>query len=104
MNADHESLAAIELERHRPQMLYAERQLLKKGEYEALALSLVKRSRLRLWGSVVAATAVGVSGHWVHVAMGVAILFAAMLDYSHTQRTLATIQALGGADEPAKPS
>ena len=104
MTADHASLAAIELERHRSQMLYADKQLLKKGEYEAIALSLVKRSRLRLFGSVVAAAAVGLSGHGVQVAMGVAILIAAVLDHSHTQRTLATIQTLQGTGEPAKPS
>ena len=104
MNADQESLAAIELERHRPQMLYAEKQLLKKREYEALALSLAKRSRLRLWVSVGAAAFCGVSGSWFWVAMGFAILYAAVLDYRHTQRTLTTIQALFGADEPAKPS
>jgi len=104
MSAEHDSLAAHELERHRSRMLYADKQLLKKGEYEAIARSLVKRSGLRLYGSVVAAVCVGLSGHWVQVAMGVGILIAAVLDHSHTQRTLATIQTLRAADEPAKPS
>src|SRR5262245_22903103 len=100
MNPDHESLAAIELERHRPQMLYAERQLLKKGEYDKLARSLVKRSRVRLWCGVAAGAVVALSsGHWFHVAWGVAIFCAALLDYSHTQRTLSTIRTLEGADE-----
>lgn len=104
MSAESDSLAASELERHRPQMLYAERQLLKTGEYETLASSLVRRSRIRLVIGLVAAAALCSGGRWFHVVWAGVIVGALVLDHSHARRTLATIQRLQGAGAtPAPP-
>lgn len=105
---DEKTVAERELERHRPQMLYAEHQLVKAGAFEAAAGSLLRRSRRRQIGLSIFAVLLVVDAFWNRgpawflVWAGV-MLAAGALDHSHTKRTLETIRRLKMSDgsEPA---
>jgi hypothetical protein len=105
---DESAVAELELERHRPQMLYAERQLVKAGAFEAAAESLVRRSHLRLTGMIVTALVFAVSAYFDgsvgFLIWGGAMLLYAALDHSHTKRTLETIRRITRAAEQEPPT
>jgi hypothetical protein len=95
-----DKLAAAELERHRSDLLYADRQLIKSGDYEAAARNL----RRRKYVSLCIAMAVGLwllsstflSSTWSDRAWGwfwaVFIVAGAAFEYTHIRRTHETIQ------------
>jgi hypothetical protein len=107
--SEFDTLATIEVERHRKQMLYAERQLLKAGDYEAVTQSLLERSRKRLFGCSLATSVLLVQAilqrNLLQVGWGIAMLVVFAFDYSHAKRTHQTIQRLKavGAQEDARP-
>ena len=99
--SEFDTLATIEMERHRGQMLYAERQLLKAGDYEAVAKSLRKRTYVGLVVTAVGAGFVLVGGYFggspFQLAWGVVMVVSAAFSYSHAKRTHETIQRLKAA-------
>ena len=88
--SEYSKLAAIEMERHREQMLYADRQLAKAGDFETVARNLRRRSHKRLVVGCVAALLL-IRGGGLSVVWAIVILLSCVLDYSHTKRTQETI-------------
>lgn len=104
MALDLDTAARIELARHKDGLLYAERQLLKRGEYEAVARKILKRAKLR--AGLLAAMAVV---YWLMAALTkgqmsgflVIVAGASFLDYTHAKRTAETIRRLAEEAGPA---
>jgi len=99
--SEFDTLASLEMERHRGQLLYADRQLLKAGDYEAVTASLLKRSQVRLLGCSLATAAALVGalfqGNLLQVAWAVAMLVIFIFDHSHAKRTHETIRRMKAA-------
>jgi len=96
--SEFDTLATLEMERHRDQMLYAERQLLKAGDYEAVTRSLLKRSHLRMVGCSLATCAILVGAifqrNFLQLGWASAMLATFAFDYSHAKRTHETIRRM----------
>jgi hypothetical protein len=97
MALDLDAAAKIELARHKDGLLYAERQQLKRGEYEAVAQKVLKRAKLRagllvalavVYGVLAALSKTQTSG-FIFIVAGVSFI-----DYSHAKRTAETIRRL----------
>lgn len=97
MALDLDAAARIELSRHKEGLLYAERQLLKRGEYEAVAAKVLKRAKLRAGLLVALAVA-----YWLMSAVTKSqmsgflaiVAIASFIDYTHAKRTAETIRRL----------
>ena len=98
MSTEYSELAAIEMERHREQMLYADRQLAHAGDFETVASNLKKRSYKRLVVGCVAALLL-IRGGGLSVIWAIVILLSCVLDYSHTKRTQETILRMKAATD-----
>ena len=90
MSIEYDNLASAELERHCEQMLYADRQKEKAGDFETVARNLQKRSFRRLVVGAVVAVFLFIGGGFGAI-WAVAILLYCALDFSHTKRTHETI-------------
>jgi hypothetical protein len=101
MTLDAAALARHELERHHSMLLYADRQQMKRGEFEEVARSLERRARLR-HGLYAGLAVYGlVLGLFTGGGATLFLLMAAAsaTDYSHVKRTAATIRRLAAADQ-----
>jgi len=81
-----DKLSEEELKRHR--LLYAERQLVKAGEYETVARSLLRRKYIGLCVGVAAAIGFLIAGGLEYAAVA---SVATVLDYTHAKRTYETL-------------
>lgn len=103
MASDHDTAARIELERHKPGMSYAERQQMKRGEYEAVAQGILRRAKLQATVLVTLAVVVWcMDGLSRTRSSGVFVIMAVIsyVQYSHARRTAETIRALASSGEP----
>jgi hypothetical protein len=98
MSLDVATAARQELERHHGALLYADRQKMKRGEFEEVARSLEKRARFRL----LIYAGIAAYGHFTGTGLTLFLVMAiaSYTDYSHVKRTAATIRRLM-ASEPA---
>lgn len=96
MPIDVATAAREELERHHEALLYADRQKMKRGEFEEVARSLEKRARFRLgiYAAIAAYAIVVGLLTGTGALMFVAMAFVSYSDYSHVKRTAATIRRL----------
>lgn len=101
--SEFDTLATLEMERHRGQMLYAERKLLKAGDYETVTRSRLERSHFRLFGCSAAMIAMLVPAilqqNFLSVGFGAVILVTFGFDYAHAKRTHQTILRLKEATD-----
>ncbi len=89
-------LADSELERHRGDLLYADRQLQKKGEYEAITTRLRRRKHVAVCAMAAAAVLMVLLGNMLNKIWALAMLGYAVHDYVQAQRTHEIIRRLSG--------
>jgi hypothetical protein len=87
-------LADAELERHRGDMLYADRKLQKRGEYDAITRRLRRRKYVMLCVVIGAAALMVVAGNTLNRIWALVMVGYAVYDYAQATRTEETIRRL----------
>jgi hypothetical protein len=96
-------IADSELERHRGDLLYADRQLQKKGEYETVTTRLRRRKYVALCVVIVAAALMVFLGDVLNRIWALAMIGYAVHDYVQAKRTHELIQRLAREQDGRTP-
>ena len=107
MALDLDAAARIELSRHKEGLLYAERQQMKRGEFEAVASGVLRRAKIQASIFIALAVWAFFLDALTRPQSSVAVILMAVagyLQYSHARRTAETIRALVNESERKDPS